>query len=151
MSYDSSFDLPSSASGSRLLSDSSHLPPASDADLSLSELSLNPAPETNHRRPFSIIPQRKHELDHSFADETVLADETALFEHDDEEHGVVDGATEDDEEARRSTAARTHEERLQHDIFMLRKMNATLEGFHEALKVTRKNREASPIVHSCRI
>ncbi|KAI0044625.1 hypothetical protein FA95DRAFT_1562014 [Auriscalpium vulgare] len=116
-------------SGSRLLSESplsgpfvssssaSHTGTRGD-DLSLSELSIpEPRPPS---RPFSLLaqPQLKASTDAEGGDEG--------------EEEELEG-TGEDEEKRRRLDARTREERLQNDLFVLRKLNNTFAIYNDAL------------------
>ncbi|OSD06799.1 hypothetical protein PYCCODRAFT_1403572 [Trametes coccinea BRFM310] len=140
-----SFDLSNlqmPQSGSRLLSEptpdisssSSRTGPGGD-DLSLSELSLSERTRTKsaHRRPFSLLaPPQSPE-----ADESAVADEDA----EDAEGGAGMDATmtqEDVEKARR-LAAKSREEKLQHDLFVLKKLNSAFEVYKEALRETKSS------------
>lgn len=152
MSYDDSFDLPELQSGSRLLSDSSHLRQTEDADLSLSELSLRPQPTANlaARRPFSLLPRRDRLQEPSVldatelaADDSILEEESFKVENEVGEEGDQTVLQDDgeDEETRQRRAARREEDQAQHDIFMLKKMNAVLEGVSGGLTTLLENRE----------
>lgn len=128
-------------SGSRLLSESSlsapyasssHTGPGGD-DLSLSELELTRPAESE--RPFSLFARRP----------TPPPDEYA------EEHGAEEEleGTEEDEEKRARLQAKTREERLQNDLFVLRKLNATFTVYNDALRETESATEVRPLLRLC--
>ncbi|KAI0328650.1 hypothetical protein GY45DRAFT_1254548 [Cubamyces sp. BRFM 1775] len=132
----SDFQMPQS--GSRLLSEptpdisssSSRTGPGGD-DLSLSELSLSERtqPKAARRRPFSLLAPPP--------DESAVADEDAEDGQDDAE---LDGTmTQEDIEKAKRLAAKTREEKLQHDLFVLKKLNAAFEVYKEALKETKSS------------
>ncbi|KAI0374106.1 hypothetical protein BV20DRAFT_977314 [Pilatotrama ljubarskyi] len=137
-----SFDLSNlqmPQSGSRLLSEptpdisssSSRTGPGGD-DLSLSELSLSERAQSKsaHRRPFSLLARPES------ADESAVADEDA----DDGEEGKVDETmTQEDIEKAKRLAAKTREEKLQHDLFVLKKLNAAFEVYKDALRETKSS------------
>ncbi|KAI0745841.1 DASH complex subunit Duo1-domain-containing protein [Earliella scabrosa] len=143
-------DIPMPASGSRLLSEptpdissssSSRTGPGGD-DLSISELSLSDRPQSKsaRRRPFSLLAQPQS------PDESAIADE-------DEEGG--DGAldatmTQEELEKARRIAAKTREERLQHDLFVLKKLNSAFEVYKDALRETKSStdRVATRLEHT---
>lgn len=93
---------------------------AGDADLSLSELSLNEKPIAGPSQPFSLLarPSQVHEL-------TEIEDEG-------EEQEVEQEQLEDPEVKQRSVA-RSREERLRQDLFVLQKLNASLSMYTDAL------------------
>ena len=137
----SDFQMPQS--GSRLLSEptpdisssSSRTGPGGD-DLSLSELSLSERtqPKAARRRPFSLLARPP--------DESAVADEDA---EDDQEDAELDGTmTQEDIEKAKRLAAKTREEKLQHDLFVLKKLNAAFEVYKEALKETKSSTDVSP-------
>lgn len=130
-SADSS-DISFPASGSRLLSESpllhsgsSHTGPGGD-DLSISELSLSDRTAL-FQQPFSLLarppPDLEAEIDHLHGDDE-------LGQRDDNDQG-----SEDPERAKRNTA-KLREEKLQSDIFILRKLNASFALFNDALEET---------------
>ncbi|KAH9949592.1 DASH complex subunit Duo1-domain-containing protein [Amylocystis lapponica] len=133
-------------SGSRLLSESSLLPGSSSNssrtghggdDLSLSELSLQDRPHAGpiRRRPFSLLAPPP--------DEPSIADESAVAEDaEQDEEGVVDHTmTQEDVEKARKLATKTREEKLQHDLFILKKLNSAFEVYKEALRETKSSTE----------
>jgi hypothetical protein len=153
MDSNSTFDLADLDSGSRLLSDTSELTAvrpkygsssaaAHHADLSLSELSLRPEPA---KKPFRLIPAKQEfkstapHADDTFTldnlgdgDSTTMPDDTFAAEA--EPNSL-------DEAAHAEATAQRREEGLQHDLFMMRKMNATLEVYHNALTASRASRQ----------
>ncbi|RDB24853.1 hypothetical protein Hypma_007900 [Hypsizygus marmoreus] len=120
------------ASGSRLLSESPMLPSSSSHtgpggdDLSISELSLSDRPFTLEKsftllaHPRPTTPVRNDPTDN----EDVPDDDDE--EYDDPEHA--------EQEKRR--VAKVREEKLQSDVFILRKLNASFALFNEALQDT---------------
>jgi len=126
-----SFDTHLHPSGSRLLSESPPSTPfaASSAshtghggsDLSLSELSLSG--RTPVQRPFSLLAQPP--------DPGADAEQR---EGDGEGEELEGGG--EDEERRTRLAAKVREEKLQNDLFVLRKLNATFASYNQALKET---------------
>ncbi|THH32500.1 hypothetical protein EUX98_g1691 [Antrodiella citrinella] len=146
---DSDFTLPdSSNAGSRLLSESALFPSGSQQDLSLSDLSINDHPVQNvggtHRRPFSLLAQphqRRPLFNPNAAGSSAIVDE-----EEEEQEGAVEedeqsAPTPEDIESQRREAARTREERLQHDLFHLRKLNKAFEVYKEALRETKSSTE----------
>ncbi|OCH92308.1 hypothetical protein OBBRIDRAFT_833534 [Obba rivulosa] len=135
-------------SGSRLLSESSLLPDSSanssqtghgGEDLSLSELSLEDRPlPTFKRRPFSLLAQPAPLRAAQHAEDSVLAEED---EEADGEVGLDETMTQEDFERAKKLAARTREEKLQHDLFILKKLNATFDVYKEALKEAKSSTE----------
>lgn len=106
-------------------------------DLSLSELSLSERAQSKpgHRRPFSLLARPES------PDESAVADGDA----EDGEEPDMDGTmTQEDLEKARKLAAKTREEKLQHDLFTLKKLNAAFEVYKEALRETKSNTDVSP-------
>ncbi|KAI8993086.1 hypothetical protein BD414DRAFT_514129 [Trametes punicea] len=135
-----SFDLSNlqmPQNGSRLLSEptpdisssSSRTGPGGD-DLSLSELSLSERAQSKsaHRRPFSLLAQPLS----SDTAESAVADEDAGGGED--ETGLDDTMTQEDVEKAKRLAAKSREEKLQHDLFVLKKLNAAFEVYKDALR-----------------
>ncbi|KAG6911142.1 hypothetical protein DXG01_003882 [Tephrocybe rancida] len=133
--YDSldSSDILFPASGSRLLSESPILPSSSSShtglggdDLSLSELSLTDRTPLAHK-PFSLLAPTKH----------VLSTQQDGSDIDDIDADVGD-AVSDDEEIQKNEryTKKLREDKLQSDIFILRKLNASFASFNEALHDT---------------
>ncbi|KAI0316258.1 hypothetical protein OF83DRAFT_1164431 [Amylostereum chailletii] len=128
-------------SGSRLLSESplstpypssSHTGPGGD-DLSLSELSLT---DRLPRRPFSLLP---HPEDTTF---TLHDHDTTFTLHDHDTNMEELGARDEDQESKSEhSSARTREEKLQNDLFVLRKLNSAFAVYNEALKATESSTE----------
>ena len=136
----SNIDMP--ASGSRLLSEptpdissSSSRTGHGGDDLSLSELSLGerPQPNPSHRRPFSLLAQPQS------PDESALADEDA----EEGDGGLDETMTQEEIEKARKAAAKTREEKLQHDLFVLKKLNAAFEVYKDALRETKSSTDVS--------
>ncbi|KAI5120301.1 hypothetical protein M0805_005805 [Coniferiporia weirii] len=104
-----------------------------DADLSLSELSLNekPGPPAGPSQPFSLLarPSQPPEPD--------------IAELQDDIEDEVGNETElpRDEEAMALSMARTREDRLGQDLFVLRKLNSGLAMYNDALGDTRSSAE----------
>ncbi|KAH9858794.1 hypothetical protein C2E23DRAFT_909666 [Lenzites betulinus] len=104
------------------------------ADLSLSELSLS---ERAHfaapggRRPFSLLARPPS------PDESAVADEDA--EEEGEGAPLDETMTQEELEKARRLAARTHEEKLQHDLFVLKKLNSAFEVYKDALRETKSS------------
>ncbi|KAI0630289.1 hypothetical protein C8Q77DRAFT_1160639 [Trametes polyzona] len=133
-----SFDLSNiqmPQSGSQLLaeptpdisSSSSRTGPGGD-DLSLSELSLSERVQSKgmHRRPFSLLARPPS------PDESAVADEDA-------EEGADGTMTQEDAEKAKRNAAKTREEKLQHDLFVLKKLNSAFEVYKDALRETKSS------------
>ncbi|KIJ67803.1 hypothetical protein HYDPIDRAFT_25273 [Hydnomerulius pinastri MD-312] len=148
----SSLPLGSDDEDSRLLSESLPSPDPFDAsshiytgpggaDLSLSELSLSDKPYSRDGPRFSLLapppaPARAFE-----------ADQSAIAE--DDEYGdevVEDGDIDDDDAANntvigRAVVAKAREERLQRDLFILKKLNASFAVLSDALRATKSATE----------
>ncbi len=135
----SDFQMP--ASGSRLLSEptpdissssSTRTGPGGD-DLSISELSLSDRAHSKsaRRRPFSLLAPR--------------TDESAVTDDDVEEGegGIDETMTQEDLEKAKRLAVKTREEKLQHDIFMLKKLNSAFEVYKDALRETKSSTDVS--------
>ncbi|RDX55040.1 hypothetical protein OH76DRAFT_858631 [Lentinus brumalis] len=142
----SDFQMP--ASGSRLLSEpipdissssSTRTGPGGD-DLSISELSLSDRAHSKsaRRRPFSLLAPR--------------TDESAVTDDDVEEGegGIDETMTQEDLEKAKRLAVKTREEKLQHDIFMLKKLNSAFEVYKDALRETKSStdRVATRLEHT---
>lgn len=142
LQMDDSFELNFALnSGSHLLSEAPILPSSSQedhdstqADLSLSELSLQDRTVTSDK-PFTLLnPDRTRE---SAIDENEEEDENADVE---EEH--------EDETAMRDRGRRRNE-KLQSDLFVLRKLNSSFALYNEALENTGSANEVSIVsIHS---
>lgn len=153
-SQDFSSDFHLSDSGSRLLSESLLSGSSSRTghggdDLSLSELSLQDRPVQPPRRKFSLFAQPLSPQ---------AADESAVVEEEEAEGGG--GALDEDvfnetmrpediEKAQR-VSAKSREEKLQHDLSTLRKINASFDLYKQALKETRSNTDVSLRPHVTR-
>lgn len=138
-----SADTPSIA-GSSILKQSPPFPSHSEstgprgADLSLSELYTSDREDANSDvpRPFSLLPQRrdKHEGGPVFSDsERRLAEEEDAI-------GLTKGKGSVHE-------TRQDEERLQRDLFVLKKLNASLELYDTALKNAKSCTEVGNLMH----
>ena len=144
----SSSDITFEASGSRLLSESPLFPSSSDTgpggdDLSISELSLSDR-TVICQKPFSL-----------------LAPEPSIPTHDDEGGDNLDLDAEEDGLAKRAEdaeqekrhLAKVREEKLQSDIFILKKLNTSFALFNEALHDTGSANQVRSIVRdsSCKL
>lgn len=145
-SFDLSSDFAVPNSGSRLMSESPlHANSSSnhsEDDLSLADLSLTERsqPRNLQRRPFSLLAQPR------FGDQT--QDDSAV-----EDEDAVDPTAGDDpfdqtmtpEEVERvkKLAAKTREEKLESDLFILRKLNSAFGVYQDALKETQSSTEVS--------
>ncbi|KAK7692763.1 hypothetical protein QCA50_004396 [Cerrena zonata] len=106
-------------SESLIFSSGSHSEP-DNSNLSLSDLSLG-HDQPKDKRPFSLFARPP-------IDESAIAD-------DDEQHGEMDATmTQEDLENAKRQAARTREEKLQHDLFILKKLNSAFEVYKGALR-----------------
>ncbi|KAL0955949.1 hypothetical protein HGRIS_002133 [Hohenbuehelia grisea] len=142
-SLDSSF--PGLASGSRLMSESPLLPSSSSrsrfdsdtgpggADLSLSELSLSdrPHPEVLSQ-PFSLLARPHVEPPITPPPPHAEGEHNGEGEGPEDEEFDEGDVTMDQAQVRRA-AARTREEKLQSDLFILRKLNSAFAAFGDAL------------------
>lgn len=143
-----SFDIPhytNPHNDSRLLSEpslsaastasSSRTGPGGD-DLSLSELSLSERPQSKaaRRRPFSLLAQPRS------PDESAL-DDDGYSEADVE--GLDTTMTQEEAEKARRLTAKTREEKLQNDLFVLKKLNAAFEIYKDALRETKSGTDVS--------
>lgn len=168
MSYADSVDFDVPQSGSHLLSESyDDLPSSStvsshaghgnghriergaDVDdseeLSLEDLSLADRPKPLKYRPkFSLLAQPRQ---HAPLQDR---DENAIMEDEDEEEddggkqgGVVFDRTmtQEDLEKMKKLSASVHEEKLQNDLFVLKKLNSALEVYKDALKEMKSSTE----------
>lgn len=135
----SDIDMP--ASGSRLLSEATPDISSSSSrtghggdDLSLSELSTGrPQSKSAHRRPFSLLAQPRSR------DESAIVYEDA----EEDEGGQDQTMTQEEIEKARKAAAKTREEKLQHDLFVLKKLNAAFEVYKDALRETKSSTDVS--------
>jgi len=143
----SDFTLPED--DSRLLSESLYLPSSSanssrtgpgGDDLSLSELSLADRPPPGgpiHRRPFSLLAPPPE-------------DDSAVDDEDLPEGESLDATmTPEDIENARRAAAKTREEKLQHDLYILKKLNAAFEVYKGALSETKSSTEVCLLLLRC--
>ncbi|TDL24260.1 hypothetical protein BD410DRAFT_838299 [Rickenella mellea] len=127
--------------------------PNNVADLSLSELSLNdpptpqPGPSNPPRPKFSLLAQPRLLILDDLEDNADGRSEPLnlnLVEEEDEEGEHEEESDEkkaEDAENRRRVAARTRQERLQHDLFVLQKLNAAFSVYNSALRDTRSATE----------
>jgi len=125
-------DIKSLANDSRLLSESLLLPSSSDTgpggdDLSISELSLSDRTVTV-QKPFSLLASQSNLPTPTRSDE-------GDGDLDNDEQEGSDGDSEKAEQEKRH-AAKLREEKLQSDIFILKKLNASFALFGEALQDT---------------
>jgi len=136
-------------SGSRLLSETSLLPSSSSSlsrtgpggdDLSLSELSLSERPQlAPSRRPkFSLLAQPLPQKAPFMDNDSAILEEDADTEG---EAGLDQTMTQEDVEKATKLAARTREDKLQHDLFILKKLNFAFEVYKEALKEAKSSTE----------
>jgi hypothetical protein len=123
-SFDS-YQMPRSAGGSRLLSES---PPPADSsssvnnnDLSLSELSLSNRPTAT--RPFSLLARPQEPTTPTHVEDDAGAD-------------VEDVEYRADVNQTPTAARPTKEEKLRNDLFILRKLNSAFALYNEALAAT---------------
>lgn len=141
----SNLDMP--ASGSRLLSEptpnisaassTASLTGPGGADLSLSELSLSNQAQSKARRerPFSLL-----------ARPPSPEEESAVVDEEEEGAGGMDATmTQEEQERVRRAAAKAREERLRHDLFVLKKLNAAFDVYKEALRATKSSTEVSAL------
>jgi hypothetical protein len=172
MSFDSP-DINASHSGSRLLSlDSPAFPsdssqsrtgPGGD-DLSISELSLSD-PDSILNKPFSLLakfnpkPPPPLTTTTNYNEDPVTptranskigpAPEVQDVREEDEAHGgdaeVEDEDEDEDEEVVRQRAREKRDEKLKSDIFILKKLNAAFEQFHDSLEETNSANEVRVI------
>lgn len=142
---DISSDFVVDESGSRLLSESlvhssrSISTGHGGEDLSLSELSLSdpPQPQSYRRRPFSLLARpRTPDTNGGAADESALVD-------DDDGYGdeLNETVMQEDAEKAQKAAGKTREERLQSDLYILKKLNAAFEVYKDALRETKTSTE----------
>ena len=65
-------------------------------------------------------------------------------DEDGQDDAELDGTmTQEDIEKAKRLAAKTREEKLQHDLFVLKKLNAAFEVYKEALKETKSSTDVS--------
>jgi hypothetical protein len=134
-----SFDITFTASGSQLLSESPLLPSSSSHtghggdDLSISELSI-----PDRGSPFTLLARRP--LDEPTCDDGNDESFGGDVGNDGDEDGRVVEA-EDVEKNKGAAAARLREEKLQRDIFILKKINSSFALFNEALSETESANE----------
>ncbi|KAJ3775046.1 hypothetical protein FB446DRAFT_726585 [Lentinula raphanica] len=139
---DFSSDLSFDASGSRLLSESPNLPStsSSQADLSISELSLLDRPSSSSSKPFTLLaqpvtPVRPHPSVSEEGDDCNPNNEDGEGETTQRQINIDDDALSNAEEREqiKRTKAKLREDKLQSDIFVLRKLNAAFSSFNDAL------------------
>ncbi|KAF9450448.1 hypothetical protein P691DRAFT_701318 [Macrolepiota fuliginosa MF-IS2] len=124
-------DLTFTADGSRLLSESSLMVSESHTglaheDLSLSDLSIH----DRHgilSKPFSLL---------SGQDPTTPPQQTSGLDDNDHVISGGDEGKEVDEVTAKNQNAKAREEKLQSDVFVLKKLNASFSAFNEALDAT---------------
>lgn len=148
-------------SGSRLLSESSLLPSSSSSslsrtgpggdDLSLSELSLSerPQPAPSRRPKFSLLAQPL-----PLKPSAPSGEDSAIAEEDADENaevGLDHTMTQEDVERAKKLAARTREEKMQHDLFILKKLNSAFEVYKEALKEAKSGTEVRHVTRPTKL
>lgn len=141
-------DISIPSGGSRILSESYTDTGPGGADLSLSELSI--ASPSIHYKPFNIItavnPRAQAHRDiiedeDSFQpDRTVLSNDTTEAEHEGDQTPTAE------ETHAVNSSEKTREEKLQNDLFVLKKINASLGAYHEALLSTRSSTDVCGFV-----
>lgn len=133
------------SSGSRLLSESPPPPSSSRSlsqtghggdDLSLSELSVADRFTPRATNSSSQIADSIFDED-PFNDDTIGGTQDGV--HD------VDETPEDDEQTKKQ-AAKAREEKLQRDLFILRKLNSSFAAFNEVLKDTQTGTEVRILI-----
>lgn len=104
---------------------------AGDADLSLSELSLNEKPVAGPSQPFSLLARPSQVY--------------GTNEPEDEDQLIPDAEEqpEVDPEVRQRSVARSREERLRQDLFVLQKLNASFSVYNEALHEVETSNDVS--------
>lgn len=119
------------------------LPPIADetyegtheGDLSLSELSVNIQPGPSRSQPFSLLARPSLPPEEPMPEEENedVGNETArpVEDHDEEK------------DVKTHSVARSREERLRQDLFTLRKLNAGLAIYNDALSDTKSSTEVS--------
>lgn len=139
-----SLDIAFPTSGSRLLSESPLLPSGSSSsrhnigDLSISELSLSDrTPTSQNLKPFRLL---AHEDSVASATSGSHTDDDKEPEDDDDVAGLKNS---EDAEKNKRDAARLRDEKLQSDIFILKKLNASFASFNEALDSAQSENQVS--------
>ena len=114
------------------------------ADLSLSELYVSDRSEdATQSKPFSLLPQceANEETDKYDNEETIFTKaDVKKAEADEDDVTIL--------QKRQSSSRVAREERLQHDLFVLKKLNSSFRLYNEALQDTRSSTEASLAVAS---
>lgn len=134
----SEFSHISLPSHDRLLSESMVFPSGShsepdNSDLSLSDLSLG-HDRPKDKRPFSLLARPPQE-------------ESAIADDEEQGKGGLDATmTQEDLENARRQAARTREEKLQHDLFILKKLNSAFEVYKGALREAKSATDVCSII-----
>jgi hypothetical protein len=141
MSLNSSTESPGmSASGSRLLSLESPLLPSESSssrtgpggdDLSLSELSLSDY-NTIMKQPFSLLAKPDSDLSTPRRDNNIPSPHLTLEKNQGDEELLDD----EDSGKAQHQLSKNREDKLQSDIFILKKLNASFELFNDALRET---------------
>ena len=132
-----STDISIPSYASRLLSESPPHPSTSQTghggdDLSLSELAIADRPD--FQRPFSLLARQ----------ELPIEGDAILGSGSDDEGGGVKG--DEDVEGMSKQAMKDREEKLQSDLFILKKLNASFLVFREALDDTSSANEVSSLL-----
>jgi hypothetical protein len=149
-----SSDISIPSSGSRLLSESSG---ENEPDLSLSDLSIGAerarARHVFSNKPFDIIGAINPRNDNEDDDEGQGRRDSDLFITYDAstprtdyadttvDQAVAEEGTVLDEEHDRKDTGKSREEKLQHDLFVLKKINASFGAYREALRSTQSANE----------
>jgi hypothetical protein len=139
-----SSDITFQLSGSRLLSESPILLSSSESDtgpggddLSISELSLFDRTVT-FQKPFSLLASSQPEGPST----PTRGDEDADAEEEEPNNNAEKA------ELEKRHAAKLHEEKLQSDIFILKKLNASFALFNEALQEAGSANQVRPSIYS---
>lgn len=140
--YSESSDISFPSGGGRLLSESPLLPSASSSqtghggdDLSLSELCLSENTAI-FQQPFSLLARPEQAQESDSGPSTPTRTHNLL-----EDDGADDDDTEEEAEKNKRAAAKSREEKLQSDIFILKKLNASFALFNDALEDTQSANE----------
>lgn len=116
------------------------------ADLSLSELSLSDKPHSRDGPRFSLLAPPPAPLRFSADQSAIVEDEeyeeeggdTTVDEHDDANDTIME----------RVVAEKAREEKLESDLFILKKLNASFAVLNDALKATKGATEVRPSLGS---
>ena len=108
-----------------------------DADLSLSELSLNEKPVAGPSHRFSLLARPLHSESPKETEEDDVDVEASRSEE-----------TDQDTESWQRSVARSREERLRQDLFVLQKLNASLSLYNNALGEVETSNEVRTLTES---